>query len=218
MGMSTKASGYISEFMRCYNFTRRGGFFFHISNSMSFCLSISQPTGILYCNFCIIPLYMPATERYFTYGNRINSFIPSPVPLIKKGESDAAILDWSTQLCRALENAVFPFFRSISDAARLNSFLQTDPYKIRRYFFCPEIDIYRLQLYTKLMLGDVDVVMEMLSDSHIILQRATHVQGEQQQKYIEDFSTVRRIATSPENTRHCFVEDTIKTTKQNLFR
>ncbi len=217
MGIASKVNDIILEFMKSRGFKKRGNLYFNIKNDISFCINLEQPTGLLYCTFSVMPLYMPAQVRYFTYGNRLNSFSLHPIPTLKKDASDIAVSNWSLQLRSALQSSVFPFFDSISDAPSLNVFLQNDLQNIGKYFFCAEIDIYRLKLYTNLVLNNTDILLEMLTDSPGVLERSPHIQGEVKGKYIEEFSAMHHIVTSCDKCSCEFIKITIQHTKKSLF-
>ena len=217
MGIASKVNDIIFEFMKSRSFKKRGNLYFNIQNDISFCINLEQPTGLLYCTFSVMPLYMPAQVRYFTYGNRLNSFSLHPIPTLKKDASDIAVSNWSLQLRSALHSSVFPFFDSISDVPSLNVFLQDDLQNIRKYFFCAEIDIYRLKLYTNLALNNTDILLKMLTDSPRVLERSPHIQGEVKRKYTEEFSTIHHIATSCDKCSCEFIKRTIQYTKKALF-
>lgn len=217
MRMIAKVNALILEFMKSNNFRKCGNLYFNIKNDISFCINLEQPTGLVYCTFSVMPLYMPAQVRYFTYGNRLNSFSPHPVPTLKKEASDFAVSNWSLQLRSALQETVFPFFDSISDASSLNEFLQDDLQNIRKYFFCAEIDIYRLNLYTNLALNRNNILLEMLSDSSGVLERSPHIQGEIKRKYVEEFSNMYHIVTTHGFDSCQFIKNTIQYTQKALF-
>lgn len=111
MGIASKVNDIIFEFMKSRSFKKRGNLYFNIQNDISFCINLEQPTGLLYCTFSVMPLYMPAQVRYFTYGNRLNSFSLHPIPTLKRMQ---VILPFLIGHCSCVAHCRAPYSLSLT--------------------------------------------------------------------------------------------------------
>ena len=213
MGLAAQISAEMKLFMQEWGFRKRGNFFFKIKNDLAFCVYLEQPTGLVYSGFCVMPLYLPAESRYLTYGDRLNAFSPCPVgPLPVDG--DAA--QWAEQLRFALAEYIFPFFDSIANPQALDLFLNEKNKKIRTYFFCPDLDLYRLRLYTKRYLRQWDELSSLLAKSEAVLQKSPHVQGPIADQFRRECTALAQSAVHPADAK-AGLETIISGTKSALF-
>lgn len=59
------------SFMRANGFAFKKGIFYRIENDMAFCVNLEMPTGTVYSNCFVLPLYVPTEFCYMTYGTRL---------------------------------------------------------------------------------------------------------------------------------------------------
>lgn len=66
-------------FFQARGFTRRGNLYCKIGFSVACCV-LFEPAGLLYCTYCVIPLYMPSENLYLTYGDRVEHASRGRIP------------------------------------------------------------------------------------------------------------------------------------------
>ena len=96
------------SFMKANGFAFKKGVFYRIENDMPFCMNLEMPTGTVYSNCFVLPLYVPTEFCYMTYGTRLT------VGAAERdgGAGNAAGLagEWMS----ILSNDIFPCFQTIS--------------------------------------------------------------------------------------------------------
>ena len=96
------------SFMRANGFAFKKGIFYRIENDMAFCVNLEMPTGTVYSNCFVLPLYVPTEFCYMTYGTRLT------VGAAERdgGAGNAAGLagEWMS----ILSNDIFPCFQTIT--------------------------------------------------------------------------------------------------------
>ena len=70
-----------------------------------------MPSGLVYATFFVMPLYIPAQNRYYTYGNRFHALRRSILLPLSKDASDDELTVWCEQLRKDLGKFVFPFLQ-----------------------------------------------------------------------------------------------------------
>ena len=208
MGLSATIHQHIRAFMKSNGYRRKGNRYYRIQDNLTFCIYFEQPTGVLYSGFCVIPLYIPTDVWYWTYGNRLNAFSSGALPALKVGADGTEVQDWVDGFLALLTNTIFPFFKDISGTDELNRFLCNDFKVVRRYFFCPDIDLYRLGIYTSMAEGDRDAALQLLANSDKMIEQSPHIQGYLRERYLREFYTLAAISRQPEECEK-FVRNTI---------
>ena len=138
-----------------HGFQRKRNNFFRESEDMIFGVSFENP-GLMYCQFYIIPLWIPTENIYYSYGNRLNNFAKCP-PLCPES-SDEQISQWVINTITLLENSIFPFFDTVSTPEKLLDFLQSTHKNISKFLCCPQNQIDRLKIYLVLFLGKFEAL------------------------------------------------------------
>ena len=94
--------------MKANGFAFKKGVFYRIENDMAFCMNLEMPTGTVYSNCFVLPLYVPTEFCYTTYGTRLT------VGAAERdgGAGNAAGLagEWMS----ILSNDIFPCFQTIT--------------------------------------------------------------------------------------------------------
>lgn len=213
MGLAAQMAAELNPFLQKEGFRKRGNFFFKIRNDLAFCIYLEQPTGLVHSGFCVMPLYLPAECRYLTYGTRLEAFSPCPVgPLPVDGDA----VQWAERFRFALAEFIFPFFDSISNPQDLERFLNGKNKKIRTYFFCSDLDLYRLRLYTKCYLGQWNELSALLAKSEAVLKKSPHIQGQMADQFRQECASLAQNAANPTDATVA-LESVISETKATLF-
>lgn len=94
--------------MKANGFAFKKGVFYRIENDMAFCMNLEMPTGTVYSNCFVLPLYVPTEFCNMTYGTRLT------VGAAERdgGAGNAAGLagEWMS----ILSNDIFPCFQTIT--------------------------------------------------------------------------------------------------------
>ena len=159
--------------------------YYYIKNDIAFCLSFDQPSGIVYCTFHIIPLYIPCEMRYYTFGNRLNSFPNSSVGILMKSASDREIDVWFENLFYTLERFIFPFFQNISDPLQLLHFVNSDYVAVSQFFHCSPDQLERLRVFTYLCLNDYDNLKRAIQEAYVGISHANYMDSVKKERHNE---------------------------------
>ena len=95
-------------------------------------------------------------------------------------------------------------------------FLNEKNKKIRTYFFCPDLDLYRLRLYTKRYLRQWDELSSLLAKSEAVLQKSPHVQGPIADQFRRECTALAQSTVHPADAK-AGLEAIISGTKSALF-
>ena len=149
----------LSEFITAAGFSKKGRLFIREHRDIMQCLLFERPSGLVYPTYFIMPLYMPCSARYLTYGRRI-----AEITDYRNSERIDA-----ERLISALQITVFPFFERIAAPELLMEYLLTGR-EVQRYFFCPPVKISMLKAYTALYLHDRSLFSRMAAETEQLLQ------------------------------------------------
>lgn len=163
----------ISGYMSNHGFKKKNTHFFRIENDLAFCLELNKPGGLLYVTFCVIPLYIPSNVRYYTYGNRLNNSTFHRLPVLQSGCTDEDLEDWVRHLFTLLDQDIFPFFHRISSPDALLDYLDEEMSLIRPFFFCSDLDLERLRLFTCAHLCRSDRIPDLAEGFRAVLKTDT---------------------------------------------
>jgi len=198
----------ISSGMKERGYKKKGKYFYYIQNDIAFCIEIDYGY-LLYATFYIVPLYMPASCRYYTYGNRLNSHPKSKLPLIRKESSASEVALWVRKYIESIDNVVIPFFNNVST-----------PQKIAVYsssideFFCPDIDIARMLLYTHLYLQNKREFLKQAEKMDTLIRHCTFLSSEILTAYQAEVKQLREMNDIDKSTVKEFFANVIAQTKE----
>lgn len=96
------------SFMRANGFAFKKGIFCRIENDMAFCVNLEMPTGTVYSNCFVLPLYVPTEFCYMTYGTRLTVGAAE-----RDGDAENAA-ELADKLMSILSNDIFPCFQTIT--------------------------------------------------------------------------------------------------------
>lgn len=94
--------------MRANGFAFKKGIFCRIENDMAFCMNLEMPTGTVYSNCFVLPLYVPTEFCYMTYGTRLTVGAAE-----RDGDAENAA-ELADKLMSILSNDIFPCFQTIT--------------------------------------------------------------------------------------------------------
>lgn len=138
-------------FLQENGFSRSGLWFYRICGDLAQCVVFETPS-LLYCRYCVIPLFFPCEFRYCTFGNRLTSEQGRPITLKLSVSSAYDSAQWAQNVKEKLCTDIFPFFRQISDVRKLRGWLNTPD--ISKYFFSPILWLEALRGHAAFYMGD----------------------------------------------------------------
>ncbi len=191
--------------------------YYYIKNDIAFCLSFDQPSGIVYCTFHIIPLYIPCERRYYTYGNRLNGFPNSSVGILMKSASDRELDVWYENLLYTLKVIIFPFFQNISTPLQLLHFVKSDSVVVNQFFHSPPDQLERVCVFTYLYLNDYDNLKCAIKQAYVSISHANYVDGVKKERNGELF----RIESCFSDSNFCgsqFCAEIVSRSLQRCFK
>ena len=151
----------LSGFIIKAGFSKKGRLYTREHHDIMQCILFERPSSLIYPTYFIMPLYIPCSTRYLTYGRRISE--------ITNGRNSKQIdVD---RLTSALQKEVLPFFERIAAPQLLMEYLLTAR-DVQRYFFCPPVRIAMLKAYTALYLHDRSLFSRMAAETGQLIPAA----------------------------------------------
>lgn len=137
-------------------FKRKGKRFFYLQiRDIIGLIAFERPTGLLYLQFAMIPLFFPCPGSvHYTFGNRLNTVYPD-LPVLEKSAGAEQVNDFCSKASAYIRDDVIPFMERLSTAAALRDF-SGNGCKNTKYIFCDPEQLRRLHLYSCLSLRDYD--------------------------------------------------------------
>ena len=184
--------------------------FFKIENDFSYCVELEMPSNLIYANYYIVPLYVPAEFRYYTYGTRMKDVLST----LNIGAAD--IEQWCNELKEHLKRFAFPTFDRIKSS---DDFLNAIDYGLfeKSDRQVPRIDVYRLCLFTAFYKQDVTTVKKVCDEYKDILIATTYLTDEVKRDRLEEIEKIRRDITKNSQVNKMMIADIINKTKRNCF-
>ena len=204
---------YMNE--RGYTFSKKC--FYKIHNDIACCLAFDMPGGLVYATFFVMPLYIPSQNRYYTYGNRVNSLRRSKLLPLSKSASDDELNAWCELLLHYLEKFIFPFFQEIDTPNKLVKIIEKKKYLAGPYFFCPPVQLYRLQLFSYLYTEDFDNLYFLSEKYPLIIESSTFLAETVRSFYLEENDAIAQLAQKDIQEARAFCVQTIEDTIHNCF-
>lgn len=199
-----------SSYLCAKGFSCSGRHFYKIANDLAFCVSIEMPSGLVYVTAYVVPLYVPCSYRYYTYGNRLNYIADIQLPILSKTDDLSKIDQWCNLLCQNLDQKIVPFFTQIDSPCKLLNYLDKSQNSSTSYIFCPIADIWRLKMFTYFYVDEYEMlrhaakqyckeVKKMPFTESVMQERMTEVEEVLYILDCEETATAYRLSTI-ENT------------------
>ena len=191
--------------------------FYKIHNDIAFCLAFDMPSGLVYATFFVMPLYIPAEKRYYTYGNRMSSLRRSKLLPLSQNASDDELEVWCAHLRKDLEKIVFPFFQEIATPSKLINVIEKRKHLARSFFLCPPVQLYRLRLFSYLYMEDCDQLYMLAEKYPICIQKSTFLSDTVRNFYLEENSAIMQMLQNDIQPAKDFCTKTVEDTTRNCF-
>ena len=208
----------LSPYLKSKGFLRSGRNFYYIKNDIAFCIALDAPKELLYVTAYIMPLYIPCDNRYYTYGNRLNTLKSSPLPILKMS-SDAKITDaWCETFFQYIEEIIIPFYNDINSPNKLIEYVEQKAHKSSYSFgfSSPEVFIERLKMYTHMYLNNFAEAKIAIESYNNLLMASTFLTVAVRQKYLKEIAQIEDSIRDNEQEVLFLCKETIEKTKNQL--
>ena len=197
--------------MKSNGFSFKKGCFYRIESDMAFCVNVEMPTGMVYANCFVLPLYVPADQIYMTYGTRLTPGAASQ----SDGEDNSAEL--AGKLASILAEDIFPQFQTITSPSVF--FDQVKHRKLFALYCCriSEVFVQRLRLATAFYERQYFEIPKICSEYAEILERAPYMTSGCKKIYLDEIQLFRDAMALNAPERDSVMVDIIKATKRACF-
>ena len=204
----------ITPFFEMNQFNKKGYLFYYIKDKTAYCVEF-ESLNLIYCRYYILPLYIPTENRYYTYGNRMESFTKHKITPLDPSADDEAYQKWICSVQKALQLKIFPFFNKVSSADDLISVLAEEKL-FKTFFCCSEYHYYKLLAYTDFVRLDAEGLKSNCDKAINSLNDVPFTSNLIDLYKSEMVELQQRMFLSPIE-RNAFVDSTIEHTLKNCF-
>lgn len=131
-----------------FQFTKKC--FFKINNDIAYCVEFEMLSGIIYVYFYVLPMYVPAENRYYTYGIRITELNRNGIEPLLRDAEDNKVEQWCNKLKECLTYDILPAFEEITTPSVLLNQLEKRSFLGSKKYVCPTVWLYRLRFFTEI--------------------------------------------------------------------
>lgn len=204
-------------FFQDHGYTRKGTVYYQIRDSLAFCILFEPGQGHLYCNYCIIPLYMPSDSLYLTYGTRMETYTRYALPPLSRDQSDDACAAWAESLMECLDRQILPFFEEINTPASLLRFLNRGHRRAKRYLFCNREQYHSLRAYTAFLVGNNRQAKVSLRSALKVLNRDSRYTETYKAKRCAELAMLDTFFSASLSEREQYIQKIVSETQSKLF-
>lgn len=206
----------VANFMKDRGFHSKSKFFYKISNDIAFCVELDYPGSLLYVTFYILPLYLPADRRYYTFGNRLDSHSLKPLPVIHADVSEKQKVYWVQSFEEAIDEFVLPYFQKISNPAALADVCSTNN-GVQSYMNCPPIQKTRLLLHTYAFLQDLEAFIKAEKTMDNEIRLCSFLSSDILAKYQAEIVMLKRMFTLSQEELITYKKNVTSETIESCF-
>ena len=170
----------MQKFMKANGFISTKGVFYRIENDMAFCVNLEMPTGTVYSNCFVLPLYVPTEFCYMTYGTRLTIGTAE-----RDGDAENAA-ELADKLMSILSNDIFPRFQTIISPEAF--FVLVSHRELFAPHECriPDVFVQRLRLATAFYEKRYSEVSEICSEYTKVLADAPYLTSGCKKIYLDE--------------------------------
>ena len=198
-----------NSFFKRYSFSKYSRLFFNCTNNIVKLVSFDCPSSIIYCTYCIMPLYIPSEFIYYSYGRQMKNRIN----IQGKDTSDAEIATWIEMVEDEIVENAFMFFGEFDSPEKI---LKFPTVRLKEHMCCPLDQISLLRAYSFLYCGDFKNAMTAIAESqNLLMSNSTYTQRVRSNK-LNELQMLARLVSSGEDTAKAFFQQVIETTSKLL--
>lgn len=216
MGFTQDIIKKISPFMKQSGYIRKGKCFYYVQNDIAFCVELDYTGHLLYVTYYFMPLYIPALNRYYSYGNRLNSHPQSKLSNLDANATKEQISFWLEELIYEIKHLVNPFFADVSNPSKVIQYLHSDNINTQ-HIHCPEIQINRLLLFTHSYLHNKEDIIYQANKMHRCIQSCTFLSPKILDKYLDETRQMVALNNCLDKEIDEHFVNTISRTKEACF-
>lgn len=141
-------------------FKRKGKRFFYLQiRDIIGLIAFERPTGLLYLQFAVIPLFFPCPGSiHYTFGSRLNTVYPD-LPVLEKSADAEEINEFCSKASAYIRDDLMPLMERLSTAAALRDF-SGNGHRDTKYIFCNPEQLRLLHLYSCLGVREYDSALD----------------------------------------------------------
>lgn len=217
MTVIQKISDHIAPFMKEQGFCYKQKCFYKIHNDIAFCVQLDATVGLIHATYFVMPLYIPCSSRYYSYGKRITDLSASRLAALPREASDDEIAKWCTQLCSYLETTVFPLFHRISTPKQMVKLVEWKLLLRQDLFSCPPVLVLRLLMFSYLYLGERGILQKTIKKYEKALKNSSFFTNEVRSYFLEEMDLIKRIVQQGDDSIRNYCSATIADAVSKCF-
>lgn len=208
---------YFDSFFRTHNYIKKGKMYYRFSDNIACCILFEQINNTLYCNYCVVPLYIPSNAMYLCYGNRIESLSDQSIQPLIYSQSDDVCISWIKVVLEFIEKRVFPFFKCVDSPDKLNDFLNFGFPSCKKYFSCTPEQYIRLLAFTNFVLGKKEEAVSYVAEAFHQLDVNSTISTTIIEKRKAELQHLLDLLSLSVDIQQEYIQETISNTLNNLF-
>lgn len=185
----------LQPFMEQQGFSRTKACFYRIENHIAQCLEFESPGGMIYATCYIMPLYLPAKNRQFTYGIRLSAVPNTGVTPLNKNCDKLTFDQWCASYLSCFKSFAIPFYSVFSSPNSIDRFLETAHACNNEYFKCSNYHMERLRLFTHLFLGKNSELFNDIKQCRNALAGCSYLTTSTKKSNLAELEEVEHIVT-----------------------
>lgn len=210
-------ANHIAPYMKEHHFRYLKKCFYKIQNDIAFCVQFDATEGLVYATYFVMPLYIPCSTRYYTYGHRITDLPASQLRPLSREATDDEIEKWCALLCHYLTDHVFPFFQRISTPKQLVKLVERKLLLRQNLFSCPPVQIFRLLMFSYLQMGEYRTLLKIIRKYKKAIQTCGFFTDEVRDQYFDEINIVIHMMQDGNDASQQYCSATIADTISKCF-
>lgn len=218
MSVSKKLYKVLNPYFKSLGFRKYGNCFFKIENNIAFCFTPEFTSYVrVWCY--ILPLYMPTKFRHLTYGEYIEFVHRELACLICTYDeiTEEEAIAWLGKMAPVIENEVLPFFKTISSPELLLQYCDLPAYERSRYLPYGGQDLFRLQGYTSLYLGEKEIAPKAIENYRESTLSLKNYSPSYIERHVAESYEMEKILLMPDEERKQLIENICAETLKVCF-
>ena len=197
--------------MKANGFALKKGVFYRIENDMAFCVNLEMPTGTVYSNCFVLPLYVPTEFCYMTYGTRLTIGTAE-----RDGDAENAA-EMADKLMSILSNDIFPRFQTIISPEAF--FVLVSHRELFAPHECriPDVFVQRLRLATAFYEKRYSEVSEICSEYTKVLADAPYLTSGCKKIYLDEIRLFQNAMAMKDPEKETLMAEIIRKTGRACF-
>ena len=216
MTITQKIADQIEPYMKDHSFCYLKKCFYKIQDDIVFCVQFDATEGFVYATYYVMPLYIPCSTRYYSYGHRITA-PNSQLSALSRDASDGEIKKWCKLLCCYIEKNVLSFFHRISTPKQLVKYVERKLLVRQNVFSCPRVQSIRLLMFSYLYMEDYKTLTKTIRKYEKAIRKSSFFTNEVRSRYLHEVNAVKQLVEEGNDESRKFCSTTIADTISKCF-